>query len=258
MDPLEEVYEAFGERKSLFEWSRDRRSIVSHLTLAARMDANWELESALTIPPIKNIRQMEKVLVAFGVSKTIQDWGADPRAKVPCRTILWRTRRGWSPELAITQEPPQVPTVRTGARRTPTQYAAFGDTNTLRGWLEDPRCKVKREKLLRSLAQGLSMEEALTTGGEDGRRKRGRPIVEKPLESLEEALEILKGGAELCKYAQRRRPAPAHLCSKETLGTSVASEIVTGLVDCGYVELVFDTPTISEYRVSEFGKRAPQ
>jgi hypothetical protein len=253
LELLEEIFEAFGERMSLLAWSRDRRSVVSHLTLAARMDAGWELERALTIPPIKNIRQLEKLVTAFGQTKTLLEWGSDPRAKVPSRTILWRIRRGWESAEAITQAPPQAPAVRS-VRKTPVQYEAFGDKNTLRGWLEDARCQVKREKLLRSLAQGLSMEESLTTGGEDGRRKRGRPIVEKQVGTLEDALSLLAQGGELW-HAQTPEGSRSSLLKGNTR-YEVTSEHLDALIERGLVELVFDTPTIAEYRVSESGKRA--
>jgi len=254
LESLDEIYEAFGERMSLFEWSRDRRSVVSHLTLAARMDAGWPLERALTTPPIKNIRQLERLIPAYGETKSLLEWGTDHRARVPSRTILWRIRRGWTPESAISTDPPQSAIVSSAPRKTPVMYEAFGEKNTLRGWLEDSRCQVKREKLLRNMARGLTMEEALTTGGEDGRRKRGKPIVEKQIDSFDDVLAVLANGAELW-HAQTAVGTRSSLLRGNTR-YELAPEFVDTLIDRGFVELVFDTPTIAEYRITESGKRS--
>ncbi len=255
MDLLDIQVHAFGEEKSLFEWSKDRRSVVSHLTLASRLEAGWQPERAITTPAVKSIRQLEKLVSAFGESKSLLDWATDSRAQVPSRTILWRLRRGWSAEDAITQGiSPAVLPARKSPPKPPQLFEAFGVKNTLRGWLEDPRCTVKREKLLRSLGQGLSMEEALTSSGEDGRKKRSRPIVERAVEDLQEAIKILASGAELW-HAQTPGSARSSLLKGNTR-YELSSDLVEALINGGYVEVVFETPTITEYRVSELGRKA--
>jgi hypothetical protein len=113
---------------------------------------------------------------------------------------------------------------------------------------------VKREKLLRNMARGMSMEEALTTGGEDGRRKRGKPIVEKHIDSFDDVLAVLANGAELW-HAQTAVGTRSSLLRGNTR-YELAPEFVDTLIDRGFVELVFDTPTIAEYRITESGKRS--
>ena len=94
----------------------------------------------------------------------------------------------------------------------------------------------------------------MTSGGEDGRRKRGRPIVERKIESLDEALSVLSRGAELW-HAQTSGGARSSLLKGNTR-FEISNEFVDELLKNGYVELVFDTPTIAEYRVSAAGKLA--
>jgi hypothetical protein len=113
---------------------------------------------------------------------------------------------------------------------------------------------VKREKLLRNLARGMSMQEAMTTGGEDGRRKRGRPIVEKQIENFDDVLAVLAKGGELW-HAQTAVGTRSSLLRGNTR-YELAPEFVDTLIDRGYVELVFDTPTIAEYRISETGMQS--
>ncbi|AIE83432.1 hypothetical protein OP10G_0064 [Fimbriimonas ginsengisoli Gsoil 348] len=47
---------AFGEEKSLSEWSRDDRCVVSSLTIAARVQRGWNPEEAITTPVHGRIR----------------------------------------------------------------------------------------------------------------------------------------------------------------------------------------------------------
>ena len=254
VDVLDPILVAFGERKSLHEWAKDRRSMVTHLTLAARIDAGWEVERALTTPPVRNRRHHEKPLMAFGECKSLLEWAADPRAMAPARTILWRVRRGWKPEDAITFAV-HVPSAREKTTATPPKlYEAFGTQNTLRGWLEDSRCQVKREKLLRNLSQGMGMEEALTTGGFDGRRTKNRAMMERPVESLDEALELLSRGAELW-HVQNHGQCRSSLLRGNTR-YDMSSELLEALQERGYVDLTFETPTISEYALTDSGRAA--
>jgi hypothetical protein len=44
------VYEAFGESKCVFEWSRDPRCVVSQATLNTRLWRGWLFLEALTTP----------------------------------------------------------------------------------------------------------------------------------------------------------------------------------------------------------------
>lgn len=44
--------EAFGERKSLADWTRDARCQVSIVTLHGRIKSGWEVEEAIATPPL--------------------------------------------------------------------------------------------------------------------------------------------------------------------------------------------------------------
>lgn len=51
----------------------------------------------------QNNRHMNRLLTAFGESKTLADWARDPRCSVHARTIWGRLDQGWSAEDAITK-----------------------------------------------------------------------------------------------------------------------------------------------------------
>lgn len=47
------ILEAFGERKSLSDWSRDARCVVDYGTLKQRVrDYGWQIEESLTVPSV--------------------------------------------------------------------------------------------------------------------------------------------------------------------------------------------------------------
>jgi len=49
---------AFGEEKSIADWSRDPRSAVAPLTIAARIQRGWESEEAIATPVHGKIRPL--------------------------------------------------------------------------------------------------------------------------------------------------------------------------------------------------------
>jgi hypothetical protein len=50
------VLAAFGEEKSIADWSRDPRSAVAPLTIAARIQRGWEAEEAISTPVHGKVR----------------------------------------------------------------------------------------------------------------------------------------------------------------------------------------------------------
>ena len=51
------IYTAFGENKTVVEWSRDPRCVVCISTLGARFRHGWDVEKALTTPSTRKAKQ---------------------------------------------------------------------------------------------------------------------------------------------------------------------------------------------------------
>jgi len=99
--------DTFGESKTMNEWSRDARSLVSAPTIKKRLAAGMSAERAITTPP----ELVPRHLTAFGETKSVRAWARDPRAAVCEETIRQRVTRGYQPESAIT-DPPGHPGTR--------------------------------------------------------------------------------------------------------------------------------------------------
>lgn len=247
-------FQAFGETKSLPEWARDRRCSVPFFTLRQRIEEGWELERALQTPSIKNLQRLDKGIDAFGTTKSLVDWAADERAKAPATTILWRIRRGWSAEKAITTPAAAVIPKHTD-RALPELYAAFGTTNTLRGWLEDPRCLVRREKLVRNLKKGVSMEQALVHNQrEHSERLRSEPDDAEPILTTSDALEILSKGGEVWQVNRAEETRISIL--RGNVRYSLEDQTLNDLLSKQFLNLVFNTESIHQYAISEIGRQA--
>lgn len=108
---------AFGETKTLADWSRDPRCRTGYLTLYNRLKNGWEPETAITTPSQDNRHDV----TAFDKTKTICDWLRDPRCVVCNNTLRNRLRSGWNAEAAITTPPKQKPLPR--AETTPVRPA---------------------------------------------------------------------------------------------------------------------------------------
>ena len=91
-------FEAFGEWKTLAQWSRDSRCVVtSHILLSRTRELGYPLKKALTEPAVRG-------LTAFGETKRISAWALDERCSVGYHTLYRRVRRlGWDAERAITE-----------------------------------------------------------------------------------------------------------------------------------------------------------
>jgi hypothetical protein len=89
---------------------------------------------------------------AFGETKTVAQWAADPRCATPAANLYHRLKAGWSPEQAIA-----TPDTRHAS------VFAFGESKSIAGWADDPRCKVGRGTLAFRLRAGWSPERAIVT-----------------------------------------------------------------------------------------------
>lgn len=74
------LHEAFGESKSVLAWSKDPRCVVSRTMLRVRLSKGMGMEEALTT---EGVWRPGKFYEAFGESKTLVEWGRDPRCAVP-------------------------------------------------------------------------------------------------------------------------------------------------------------------------------
>ena len=168
--PNSTILEAFGEAKSIAEWSRDPRCRIGYGALCLRIRSGEPLEMAIArVPdlpigeksghrqrlsgfryrnPSRPYRGMN--ITAFGETKSPEEWAKDQRCTVRAPSLVIRIKNGLSPEAAITSAN------RTGV------YEAFGDRKTLAEWEQDPRCTLTAGGLRVRLQRGMNLEEALT------------------------------------------------------------------------------------------------
>lgn len=147
-------YAAFGEVKSLAEWSQDTRCVVKLKSLIARVGLGWLFEKALTTPAAK--RGEEYPLTVWETAKSLAAWTKDPRCAVSITVLMRRLDAGWTPEEALTIQPYKLP-------RKSRLYTAFGEEKTLLAWLDDSRSVVSLHTVQRRIELGWDLERSLTT-----------------------------------------------------------------------------------------------
>lgn len=96
---------------------------------------------------------VDRLLTAFGETRTLSDWLTDPRCSVSSVvTIAQRIERGWGGEEAIT----------TASKKIPAQLITIGGvTKSMRAWAKDPRCTVAFSSLQKRLRNGMEPEKAV-------------------------------------------------------------------------------------------------
>lgn len=161
------LYEAFGEYKTIYQWSKDQRCVVSEVTIWNRLRINkMPLEEALTREPFDlPFRGRGGVEYrGLGEKKTVVQWAKDERCEVS-RTTLWkRLDSGWKVEDALKRERHDVPLyIKRRMKKPPREIWAFGEGKTIAAWARDPRCKVKRTTLHQRLKSGWTNTEAIST-----------------------------------------------------------------------------------------------
>lgn len=162
------MIEAFGESKSLTEWTRDPRCQVGKATLAYRLSsARWTVEDAITTPSGGRIDEPlshEHIVEAFGEAKGISAWSRDPRCRVSRTALNKRIILGWDPERALLEPKGNRGGGDHSAHRA-YRVHAFGESKTLAEWVDDPRCTVTTtDGLYVRLARGLRGEDVITGG----------------------------------------------------------------------------------------------
>jgi hypothetical protein len=142
---------AFGESRTLTEWSRDPRCLVPWTCVQGRLRAGWDAEAALTTPWGDSRPRIE----AYGERKGMAAWMRDPRCVVPEQVLRKRLQQGWPAEQAIATP---------HATRTHHQpFEAFGEWKTLLQWARDARYGMPLTTLRSRLKAGWPLESALTT-----------------------------------------------------------------------------------------------
>jgi len=152
---------AWGEVKSVGEWAKDPRCSISEGTLKSRLKRGKPPEEAIGLPwtpPDGKARPRgygAKIAI-FGESKSIVEWGDDPRCEISPGVFRERLAKGMAPEEALRRNslapqggPPRKLVV------------IFGETKTISDWARDPRCEVSKAKLWERLSVGKAPEDAL-------------------------------------------------------------------------------------------------
>ncbi len=156
------LVKAFGQEKTIREWSEDRRCSVGVQGIRNRLRSGWPAEKAISAP------KTETLYFAFGESKTLGGWYADPRCQPSMRNLLRRIEMGWDFESCLTT--PEVKLARSKPRKEPQDrlpngheecFIAFCQTKSLHAWAADERCVIRYDQLRERLRAGWALEDAL-------------------------------------------------------------------------------------------------
>lgn len=145
-------FEAFGESKTLVQWSEDPRCEVHYHTLRKLVNSGVPLVKALSKQPVVKPNKRKKVS-AFGETRSITDWNSDERCTVSHGLLQQRLSTGMQAEDAISRR----------RRYTNPTYEAFGECKLLMDWARDPRCIVSFQSLFKRVQAGMPIEKAMTT-----------------------------------------------------------------------------------------------
>ena len=162
---------AFGETKSIYEWSQDRRCKVVYITIRRRLEQGWTAEKAITTRGMQRCR-------AFGCTKTLQEWANDERCSVSHAVLAARLRLGWPAKVSIT-----YPIGKTYRRRGAVgrKFGAFGERQAISEWAADARCRVSHNTLRIRMGNGWDSELAVSTPAGGFRHPRTRPAASRRL-----------------------------------------------------------------------------
>ena|GEM_PF-4783179 len=150
------LYDGFGEQKTLSEWAADPRCRTTQTALKQRLKRGEALETALTRPVDPKRPQAghaPTTWTGFGETKTLLQWFNDPRCTISRRALRARLNAGVPIEEALVAHPFQLVSKK---------VSAFGERKVAEEWSKDPRCKVSLLTLLRRLRMNLDPELALT------------------------------------------------------------------------------------------------
>ncbi|MBX9625187.1 MAG: hypothetical protein K2X82_15375 [Gemmataceae bacterium] len=109
---------AWGEDKTAREWAGDPRAVVAAPLIAQRVKKGVPAELAIVTPPFVRLGNPYGQVTAWGETKNLSGWEADPRARVCAEIIRKRLAAGLRPEDAIGL-PPHKALERVGRGRGP-------------------------------------------------------------------------------------------------------------------------------------------
>lgn len=162
---------AFGQSLTANQWAEDTRCVVPLNVLRMRLATGVKPVTAIT----KALGNHEREFTAFGETKSLTAWSKDSKCVVSYGTLLQRMDRGWDIVDALSVAPLSKgsPGRRSGCAATKwcsvlpsgreTRLEAFGESKTLREWVEDPRCQVPYLRLRTRLKKNWSLEDAIAT-----------------------------------------------------------------------------------------------
>lgn len=170
----QELYEAFGERKTLREWAQDPRCPLKYPRLASRVTFRKmtveQVFAAESLNPRRgrwsktkdkrNRGPVARTLTAWGETKTLQEWAEDPRANAAYPALLGRFKKGYPPEQVI--HLPRPPGRLAKERERHKAVTAWGKTQSTEEWAADPRAQVQANTICARLARGWPPELAIS------------------------------------------------------------------------------------------------
>ncbi len=146
------LHRAFGEAKTMRQWLRDPRCLVTRYVLERRLARGMQLEQAMTMPS-----KQKWVLTAFGEAKVVTNWVKDERCVVLAKKLMERMEEGWDVERALTESVPGAKNVES----TVGKLFAFGEWNRMSAWARDERCEVTYYQLRKRILEGCDVEAAM-------------------------------------------------------------------------------------------------
>lgn len=125
------VITAWGETKTLKEWTQDSRCAVHRITIMQRIRNGLDPEFAISFPPTLN-----KILISVhGETKTVKDWSRDPRSIYTYKHLLKKIKNGEDPRTLIidcveqNENPPHDSDLQTTAPTKPTTQNNLSKTS---------------------------------------------------------------------------------------------------------------------------------
>ena len=156
-----EIFEVFGESKTLRDWSEDPRCAVSYTTLQSRL-SNYGMAFAVALtsaPAVCRRGRYGEMAAAFGERRPLGEWMRDGRCVVSRKALGRRLRLGWELEKAMTTPERGDLPVNVQGRF----VEAFGERKNMRQWGLDARCVVDLGTLKQRLGRDWEPQRALTT-----------------------------------------------------------------------------------------------
>jgi hypothetical protein len=244
--------EAFGERKLVLEWAKDRRCVVKYGKLVQRLSSGWDPEEAIsTLDETKDRVYIKPPLVieAFGEEKTAGEWAGDERVKTQINVFLRRIQHGWMPETAFTT--PVTPSKGRTEVHAP-KYELDGENKTLKDWALDSRCEVSEMTLRKNVQSGMPISEAFQFRRRPGRTLGvGKEDIGREVDDLRSILKMMTVGGELWVYeaGETKRISLIYNDVRNIVDDETFSEMRTR----DLIAKVFETDTITNYELTQGG-----